>query len=37
MAVTVTANLSIFSLAQDNTGGTWACASGAFDTEVFYQ
>lgn len=37
MAVTVTPNLTTLSLAQDNTGGTWAGASGAFDTEVFYQ
>ena len=37
MAVTVTPNLTVFSLAQDNTGGTWAGLSGAFDTEVFYQ
>lgn len=37
MAVTVTPNLTVFSLAQDNTGGTWAGASGAFDSEVFYQ
>ena len=37
MAVTVTANLTTFSLAQDNTGGTWVGASGAFDTEVFFQ
>ncbi len=37
MAVTVTPDLTTFSLAQDNTGGTWAGASGGFDTEVFYQ
>lgn len=34
MAVTVTANLTVFSEGQDNTGGTWVGASGAFDTEV---
>ena len=37
MAVTVTPDLSVLSLAQDNTGGAWAGASGAFDSEVFYQ
>ena len=37
MAVSVTRNLTTFSLAQDNTGGTWVGASGAFDTEVFFQ
>lgn len=37
MATILTPNLTDFSLAQDNTGGTWAGASGAFDTEVFYQ
>lgn len=37
MAITVTPNLTVLSLANDNTGGTWAGASGAFDTEVFYQ
>lgn len=34
MALTLTPNLTVFSEAQDNTGGTWAGASGAFDTEV---
>lgn len=37
MAVTVTANLTDVSLANDNTGGTWVGASGAFDTEIKYQ
>ena len=37
MAVTVVPNLTVLSLAQDNTGGTWVGTSGAFDTEVFYQ
>ena len=37
MAVSVTPNLTTFSLAQDNTGGTWVGASGGFDSEVFYQ
>lgn len=37
MALTLTPNLTVFSLAQDNTGGTWVGASGAFDSEVFFQ
>ena len=37
MAATVSANLTLFSAADDNTGGTWTGGSGAFDTEVFYQ
>lgn len=37
MAVSVQVDLTTFSLAQDNTGGTWVGASGAFDSEVFYQ
>jgi len=37
MAVTVTPNLTTFSLADDNTGGTWVGASGAFDNQVNLQ
>ena len=37
MAIIVTPNLTTFSLADDNTGGTWAGASAAFDTEVNIQ
>lgn len=34
---TITPNLTTFSLADDNTGGTWVGTSGAFDNQVNYQ
>lgn len=36
MAISVTANLTTLSEAQDATGGTWVGASGTYDTEVKY-
>lgn len=37
MALVSTPNLTIFSLANDGTGGTWVGASGGFDSQVNYQ